>query len=266
MKNKKIKRLLYSFLILVILGVSINLFCSLRLMGNYYTSYYGETTSYNFNFNNYTSMNALYKFKVYFNKIKIFGQTYDYTLTNDELCLLDRKDVYKCYYRDKETAYKHDQYYEISNTYFKTLADDDGWYYSNDKLYAYFGNDKEVKIPKHIKEIAGTAFSSDFERGLNLEKVIIPKTIKSIATSSFSYTLAKEIVIEEGVEEIKRLAFYNSQINKIYLPNSIKKIEFGILDTDFGQKDLQIHCYKNSYACNYLENNKPSGNVKIIYR
>lgn len=266
MKNKKIKKIVFAFIFLVISIVLINCFCYLSIMGNYYTSYYGETTLHKFDINKYLSKNAKYNFKIHFSKIDIFGSEYEYKLKDGELCLYDRKVLNRCFYRTKEKAYDNDPYYYISNTYFKTLVDKNGYYQSNNKLYAYFGNKEEITIPSNIKEIAGTAFSEDFDRGLKLKKVTVPGTVETISTSSFSYTKAKEIVLEEGVKYIKRLAFANSQINKIYFPKSIEGIEFGILDTDYGQEDLNIYCYKNSVACNYLEQNKPNGKVTINYR
>lgn len=58
-----------------------------------------------------------------------------------------------------------------------------------------------------------------------IKEIIISGDVKRVASSeAFTFDEISKIVLEEGVEEVGRLAFSNSQIQHIELPKSLKKI------------------------------------------
>lgn len=88
-----------------------------------------------------------------------------------------------------------------------------------------------VNIPKSATEIGAYAFSAV----KSLEKVSIPQNVKKIGMSAFSETgngentRLREIIINEGVEEIGEKAFYNATNVKydLRLPSTVTKEKIG---------------------------------------
>lgn len=90
---------------------------------------------------------------------------------------------------------------------------------------------EEVNIPESTIEIGESAFS-----GVNsIEKLVIPGNVKKIGTNAFwnmgfaENSKLKEIVINEGVEEIGEQAFgrENSVNVDLHLPSTIKREKIG---------------------------------------
>ena len=98
----------------------------------------------------------------------------------------------------------------------------------------------QISIPKNIVEIGVSAFKET-----QLTEITIPGNVKIINTYAFKecYNL-KEVIIEEGVEQIHSDAFSKiGSYSEIYLPNSIDIISSPNFDDD-----TVIYCHRNSYA------------------
>ena len=96
----------------------------------------------------------------------------------------------------------------------------------------YRGSSSEVTTPSSV------TFSDDgneydvvaigegaYASNTNIESVTITSNIKTIGAGSFKFcTNLKEIIIENGVETIGSLAFADTIIKHIDIPNSVTKI------------------------------------------
>lgn len=78
-----------------------------------------------------------------------------------------------------------------------------------------------VNIPEGIESIYEFAFSNCH----NLRYVQLPKTLKTIGRGAFGGTGLPVITIPEGVTEIGFAAFFNSRIQRVIIPSTIRKIE-----------------------------------------
>ncbi len=101
-------------------------------------------------------------------------------------------------------------------------------------------------IPEGVEEIQTAAFRSACSIGFyasdanDLGKLVIPSTVKTIEKMAFSRTSASEIIVSEGVERIRELAFFNSCAKIVRLPESLKQLDMGSL---FALNNLQaIYC------------------------
>ncbi len=149
-------------------------------------------------------------------------------------------------------------------TYYYSIKDKDGFCIEDGILYAYLGKDKEVTIPENVEEIYSSAFSGDFDHGVNLRQVIVPGTVKKIDKGAFAFTAAKKIIVEEGVKEIEEWAFGDSYIEEIWFPSSLEKIGNGIMETEEGLDGTRIHVPENSKISKYFEQDMPYGNAELI--
>lgn len=153
--------------------------------------------------------------------------------------------------------------YEYSEDELEILekSDKKGFVIEDNILIAYYGDKKEVTVPKEVKIISSNAFAADFNRGVNLEKITIPGTVEILEPYALTFTNAKIIVIEEGVKEIGDHAFSDAYIEQISFPNSIENIGFGTLDTQIGNNP-EILCDRESYACHFYDIAPPYGSDK----
>jgi hypothetical protein len=149
--------------------------------------------------------------------------------------------------------------------YYQSIMDKDGFCIEDGILYAYLGKGSEITIPETVVEIYGSALSGDFKHGENLKKVIVPGTVKKIDNGAFAFTSAKEIILEEGVKEIGEWAFGDSYIEEIWFPSSLEKIGGGIMETEEGLDETEIHVPENSRISRYFEQNMPYGNAELVY-
>ena len=130
-----------------------------------------------------------------------------YEIGNHALKIDDK--VYSMKYCDEKKDYKNiidgdDKDYYLKK-YFYTI-DDDG------VLLAYNGDAREVTLPSKVKAIGENAFSYDYDRALNTEKVIVPKTVKNIYGDGFAFSKVKTVVIEDSNTQIDSRAFDDSNI------------------------------------------------------
>ena len=90
------------------------------------------------------------------------------------------------------------------------------------KDYAFWGCTlKSIKLPQSLTEIRSDAFCYSW-----LESIEIPAGVRVIPKSAFWHCAnLKEVILHEGIEEIKPAFFDCQALEKINLPASIKKIE-----------------------------------------
>jgi hypothetical protein len=152
----------------------------------------------------------------------------------------------KIYYFNKEedAADQLDYNCQTNEYYEKTnMFDENGFAIDEEGvLLAYNGTEHEVTIPSEVTGIGENAFSADYDRALNTDKVTIPSNVKTIESGAFIFSNVKTVVIESGVKEIKDWAFGDSEIRDIYFPDTIDNMSEEMFETEEGVKNLTIHC------------------------
>lgn len=98
-------------------------------------------------------------------------------------------------------------------------------------MFSYAGF-KEIILPDTIEDIENACFTSD----TLLTNIILPKNIKTISDSLLDNCKSlKEITIPEGVLEIGNYSFGRTNIEKIVIPHSVKKIGYNFYSLDNGK-------------------------------
>ena len=86
----------------------------------------------------------------------------------------------------------------------------------------------EVTIPSEIAGHTVVALGDYAFYGCEtITKVIVPSSVKVIGESAFTDSSVKEVVLNEGLEEIHTMAFGYSAITTITLPESLKLLDYG---------------------------------------
>ena len=157
-------------------------------------------------------------------------------------------------------------------------------------LYRYFGNEPIIQIPNTIEYIKGGAFSE-----LNIKELFIPQSVKYMGANPFAgmYCVSsesrykptiildtkhfirkddciyskseksliaflgeqREVSIIKGVNHIGENAFFNSDLEVIYLPSSIQNIH----ETAF------YHCHSLKYIVTPVEETERFRSILPIY-
>ena len=84
------------------------------------------------------------------------------------------------------------------------------------------------KIRKAKKEKEGemNQWRAEQERKRNIESVVIPDTVTKIDERAYSgYSSLKSVTIPDSVTEICRFAFSNTDLNHLFIPASVRKID-----------------------------------------
>ena len=141
---------------------------------------------------------------------------------------------------------------------------------------------EEIVIPDNVTSISPEAF-----KNTGLVSVILSKSLKTIATQTFMgckklnmveipsnikiikpeafggcYAL-KNVILNEGLKKIERLAFYDSGVGEITIPKSVDDIgsqALGYVKPEAGEIvariRLKIHCYEGSAAEMYAKSHE----------
>ncbi|MBQ4068164.1 MAG: leucine-rich repeat domain-containing protein [Lachnospiraceae bacterium] len=141
--------------------------------------------------------------------------------------------------------------YYTSITYYKTIADKNGYVIEDGVLIEYIGEAKSITIPSKVKSIE----SGSFSRVRNLDKITFPETIKIIPShvigveGSVSY-----VYIKDGVQEIEDYAFWDAYLLELHIPSSVTKIGKDIIGVVEGgiSEETTIYVEKDSYAHQYF--------------
>lgn len=200
------------------------------------------------------------------------GYYYSYTLENDNLVIKNRNgmeifDEYKVRYTDyglellyadgtgkpemlyesRQEALEACEDYKYTPTYFKSIADEDGFVIEDGVLIRYVGDAKEITIPSNVERMGKLCMW-----GEKLRKVTIPGTVKVIESGAFHTEMDyRYIYIEEGVEEIGAGAF--PELVEIHFPESVKKMGTNVFDAYEGlDPDMKIYVKEGSYAHEYF--------------
>lgn len=119
---------------------------------------------------------------------------------------------------------------------------------------AFFGADNlaEIKLPGGMKKIGDFAFSNcsalevvtfpeeletigdyAFSGCSSLQEIVFTGTsLKDIGENAFEYCDIKELILPEGVENVRTYSFYgNKELASVTLPSTIKNIEDGAFDS-----------------------------------
>ena len=106
-------------------------------------------------------------------------------------------------YESRQKALESCEGYYNTPSYYKTIADKEGFVIEDGVLIRYVGDAKEITIPSNVKRMGKLCMW-----GENLRKVTIPGTVKVIESAAFHDELYfRYIYIEEGVKEIGAGAF-----------------------------------------------------------
>ncbi|MBQ4067752.1 MAG: leucine-rich repeat protein [Lachnospiraceae bacterium] len=200
------------------------------------------------------------------------GYHYTYTLENDNLVIKNRngREIIKEYkvryteyglellyvdgtgkpemlYESRQEALEACKDYRSTPTYFKSIADEDGFVIEDGVLIRYVGDAKEITIPSNVERMGKLCMW-----GEKLRKVTIPGTVKVIESAAFHSEMDyRYIYIEEGVEEIGAGAF--PELIEIHFPASVKKMGTNVFDAYEGiDEDMKIYVKKGSYAHEYF--------------
>lgn len=94
----------------------------------------------------------------------------------------------------------------------------------NGVLLHYFGKEKNVTIPKSVKQISENAFYCR-----DIETIIIPDTVRKIGQESFlNCSKLRSVILSNSLTTIPCNAFMSCiNLKKITIPKNIKKIERG---------------------------------------
>jgi len=119
--------------------------------------------------------------------------------------------------------------------------------------------DKEItmQIPEGITDICPEFMNL---HNFAVKEVILPSTVKKIWMNAFRNSCAlKKITLNEGLQEIQIEAFKNSEIEEIYIPDSVKTISNKAFElcTSLKKVHLPKHLerisYMMFYGCKELE-------------
>ena len=111
------------------------------------------------------------------------------------------------------------------------------------EAFKYCDSLQSIQIPKSVTDIGKSAFAytgltsvvlpegiesinmGTFADCRNLRHVQLPKTLRTIEQGAFGGSGLRAITIPEGVTEIGMGAFFNSRIQRVIIPSTIRKIE-----------------------------------------
>jgi hypothetical protein len=96
-----------------------------------------------------------------------------------------------------------------------------GAFESGSSIDSYYNNITSVTFtsPSNVREIGDNAF---FGTNFNQGTLTIPGSVKKIGVTAFCWTNMSSVVLEEGVENIGKGAFYDSGPTSITFPASLR--------------------------------------------
>ena len=102
----------------------------------------------------------------------------------------------------------------------KGLADENGFVIANNTVQAFYGAERNIEIPEGIIAIAGGAFDKT-----GIISIKLPSTLKKLGSAFEGCDLLEEVIIPEGVAEIKDRTFSGCKsLTKVVLPSTLEKI------------------------------------------
>lgn len=129
-------------------------------------------------------------------------------------------------------------------------------------------NLSEVKLPKNLKRIDKCTFAGC----TSLKTVEIPSTVTKIKELAFTDSGIEELTLPEGVEEVEGPLFNGTKLKKIYLPASLKEIHgWFLMDIDNLDSKMnpvykvEVYVKKGSYADKHYDDYGKFSTVKKYY-
>ena len=159
-------------------------------------------------------------------------------------------------YESRQQVLESSEDYYSTPSYYRTIADEEGYVIEDDTLIRYVGYAQEITIPSNVKIVGKHAI-----QGINLKKITIPGTVEKICSWAIDEEDIEYIYIEEGVEEIEAWAFSNLILKEIHFPESVKKIGEDVINDDYEEikiadlTSIKIYVKKDSYAHKYFVEN-----------
>ncbi len=153
-------------------------------------------------------------------------------------------------YESRQQALETNPNYKKTETYYKSIADEDGYVIEDGVLIRYVGDAEEITIPSNVKDFDGGAIA-----GENVIKVTYPNTLKVITSGSItSESGIRYIYIEDGVKEIESYAFWDVYLWEIHIPDSVTKIGEKVIGVEEGsvKNSIKIFVKEGSYAHEYF--------------
>ncbi|MBE5925504.1 MAG: leucine-rich repeat domain-containing protein [Lachnospiraceae bacterium] len=228
--------------------------------------------------------NGCYKYIEESREDNMYDHSGSYTVENNVVTMTDSDGVVKGKYRIKYTDYgvkfmyadragsplelyesrqqalETNPDYHNTLTYYKTIADENGYVIEDGVLIIYVGDAEEITIPSNVKKLDTSCIW-----GENLKKVTIPGTVKTIERGAFHDELELEyIYIEEGVEEIASRAFSDSA-KEFHFPKSVTKMGEDVISGYEGVvgEHIKIYVKKDSYAHKYFIEHGATDNLIV---
>ena len=96
------------------------------------------------------------------------------------------------------------------------------------------------------------------QKSLNIKELIIPSTMKTISDFAFKNVELTNLVLKEGVEEIRGQAFMNSNLKTLEIPSTVKRIgvyafqnsRLAMLILHDGLESIGGNAFEHSYLSN----------------
>lgn len=116
-------------------------------------------------------------------------------------------------------------------------------------LTKYYGSDADILVPDGVVSIGERAFS----KNRSIESIKFPGTLVEIEESAFQgCSSLSTVVLNEGIQSIKRHAFFACRIDSIEIPNTVSFIGDGAF-TSPPNHELTFICSKKSVAEEYAK-------------
>ena len=164
-------------------------------------------------------------------------------------------------YESRQQVLESSEDYYSTPTYYRTIADEDGFVIQEDGRIIYVGHEDEITIPSDIKVL--NSFNA-FQ--MELKKVTIPSTVKKIDEYAFQSDFIDCVYIEEGVEEIGDGAFDLTGLCEIHFPKSVKVIGEELMTNIEDESiinEVKKYVKKDSYAHKYFVEHGATDNLIV---
>jgi len=114
--------------------------------------------------------------------------------------------------------------------------------------------DTEFVIPDGTEVIKKAAMAGT----KNLETIVIPSTVRELEDSAIANSSVHNVSFSEGLEKIRRAAFWNCQIRTLELPESLKILGDEAFGENYRLRTVTIPAgvedvYRSFYGCSNLE-------------
>lgn len=146
------------------------------------------------------------------------------------------------------------------------LADANGFVIANNTIQAFYGAERNIDVPEGIVAIAGGAFDKT-----GIITIKLPSTLRKLGSAFQGCDQLEEIIIPEGVTEIRDYSFQGCKsLAKAVLPSTLEKIGDSAFSGCNKLSDIDIPAKVSTigntafYDCELIKRVVVPTNVKVI--